>query len=115
MDGWQSWPWQALAVVVASLVTGAVALIGIVVSQGSKTRERIDALGASLGARVDHLQADLEGTRRDVALLGQRIGTLPARVVDEAECRERHEQLQSDLLLAGNARRLIVTGSGGQQ
>ena len=122
MTGWQSWPWQALAVVVASLVTGAVALIGIVVSQGNRTRERIDALGASLGARVDHLQADLEGTRRDVALLGQRVGTIPARTVDEEDCRERHDavdrrldDLRSEVLALSHGRRLIVTGSGGQQ
>ena len=106
-------PWQAIAVVVASIVTGSVGLVGIVVSQGNRTRERIDALSTSLGARVDHLQADLEGTRRDVALLGQRVGTLPARVVDEDDCRERHEQLQSISLAQG--RRLIVTSSGGGQ
>ena len=113
-SGWQALPWQAIAVVVASLVTGAVALIGIVVSQGSKTRERIDALSASLGARVDHLQGDLEITRRDVALLGQRVGTLPSQVVSEDDCRERHDALQS-LTLAQGGRRLIVTGSGGEQ
>ena len=113
MSGWQTWPWQALAVVVASLVTGAVGIVGIIVSQGNRTRERIDALSASLGARVDHLQADLEGTRRDVALLGQRVGTLPAQVVSEEDCRERHEQIQSIALAQG--RRLIVTGSGGAQ
>lgn len=122
MTGWQSWPWQALAVVVASLVTGAVALIGIVVSQGNRTRERIDALGASLGARVDRLQTDLESTRRDVASLGQRVGTIPARTVDEEDCRERHDavdrrldDLRSEVLALSHGRRLIVTGSGGQQ
>jgi outer membrane murein-binding lipoprotein Lpp len=113
VSGWQAIPWQAIAVVVASLVTGTVAMVGIIVSQGSKTRERIDALSASLGARVDHLQTDLEGTRRDVALLGQRVGTLPARVVDEDDCRERHDSLASLTLAQG--RRLIVTGSGGQE
>lgn len=122
MTGWQSLPWQAIAVVVAAAITSGVALVGIIVSQSNKTRERVDALGVSLGARVDHLQADLDGTRRDVALLGQRVGTIPARTVDEEDCRERHDavdrrldDLRSEVLALSHGRRLIVTGSGGQQ
>lgn len=111
--GWQAIPWQAIAVVVASLVTGTVGLVGVIVSQGNRTRDRIDALSSSLGARVDRLQADLESTRRDVASLGTRVGTLPARVVDEDDCRERHDALSSLTLAQG--RRLIVTGSGGSE
>jgi uridylate kinase len=110
--GWQAIPWQAIAVVVASLVTGGVALVGVIVGQGNRTREQIAALGTAIGARVDHLQADLEGTRRDVALLGQRVGTLPARVVDEDDCRERHEQLREEVLELAHGRRLIVTSGG---
>jgi outer membrane murein-binding lipoprotein Lpp len=113
--GWAAFPWQALAVVVAAAITGTVALVGIVVSQGAKTRERIDALSASLGSRVDHLQADLEGTRRDVALLGQRVGTLPSRVVDEEDCRDRHEQLREEIVSLSSGRRLVVTGFGGDR
>lgn len=120
--GWQAIPWQAIAVVVASVVTGGVGIVGIVVSQGARTRERIDALSASLGARVDGLRAELDCTRRDVALLGQRVGTIPARTVDEEDCRERHDavdrrlnDLRGEVLALSHGRRLIVTGSGGQQ
>lgn len=104
---------QLAALVVAGLGAGSGVVVAVV-QQGSATRDRIDALRRDVGARVDCVQAEVGVVKLDVARLGQRIGTLPARVVDEAECRERHEQLQSDLLLAGNARRLIVTGSGGQ-
>lgn len=108
---------------VAVLVAGVTAvggIVGIVIQQGGATRDRVDALRKDLGVRIDGLQADLDGTRRDVALLGQRIGTLPARVVDEAECRERHDavdrrldDLRSEVLALSHGRRLIVTGSGG--
>lgn len=110
--GWQAIPWQAIAVVVASLVTGGVALVGVIVSQGTRTRDRIDALGTALGARVDTLQTDLGGVKQQVALLGQRVGTLPARVVDEDDCRERHEQLREEVLELAHGRRLIVTSGG---
>jgi hypothetical protein len=108
---------------VAVLVAGVTAvggIVGIVIQQGGATRDRVDALRKDLGVRIDGLQAELNALKRDLALLAQRVDAvsarvdeLPAQPVDETECRERHEQLQSDLLLAGNARRLIVTGSGG--
>jgi hypothetical protein len=113
--GWAAFPWQALAVVVAAAITGTVALVGIVVSQGAKTRDRVDALGVSLGARVDGLQTEIGAVKLDVARLGQRVGTLPSRVVDEEDCRDRHEALQAEVLSLSHGRRLIVTGSGGEQ
>jgi hypothetical protein len=121
--GWQSWPWQALAVVLAAMIAGVVAIVGLIVNhvtrqgerQGEQTRARIDALATSLGARVDTLQASLAETRMDVARLGTRVGTIPARVVDDDDCRERHEQLREEIVSLSSGRRLVVTGFGGDR
>ncbi len=107
--------YQALLALGGIGVTAAGGIVVAILQQGSATRDRIDALRRDLVCQVDGVRAETGALKKDVALLGQRIATLPARVVDEADCRDRHDQLQADLLLAGSARRLIVTGSGGSE
>ena len=105
---------------IVAIIGAAGGIIGIVIQQGGSTRDRIDALRRDLSFQVDGVRAETGRVGKELALLTTRVDSIPRSPVAEADCRERHDQIEervADLrsgLAAIQPRRLVITGSGGE-
>lgn len=83
----------SLASILVAVLGASGGVVIAVVRNGSRTRDRIDSLRREVAGQLDAVKAEVAATKLTVAALGQRVGTIPTSVVDEADCRERHEEI----------------------
>ena len=113
--------WGQIVVIAGAVVGATGSILVAVIQQAGATRDRIDALRRDLSFQVDGVRAETGRITRDVALLTARVDAIPRTPVSEADCRDRHDQLEervADLrseLAALQPRRVLMSSSGGGQ